>query len=103
MSAGTFNQPTAGYQQQPGYGAQPAAGTSGLAVAGLVLGIIAMLTFWIWGAILFSPLAITFGVLGRKEAREGPKSGEGMGTAGLILGIVALVLTVPWGIIVAMS
>ena len=40
---------------------------------------------------------------GRKEARDGPKEGEGFGTAGLILGIVAIVLTVPWGIFVAMS
>jgi hypothetical protein len=106
MSAGTFNQPTPGYQQQqqqqPAY-APASAGTSGMAVAGLVLGIIAMLTFWVWGAILFSPLAIVFGVLGRKETRGGAKSGDGMATAGLVLGIIALVLTVPWGIIVASS
>jgi hypothetical protein len=101
MSAGPFNQPTQGYGGQQQY-ARPA-GTSGLAVAGLVLGIIAMLTFWVWGAILFSPLAIVFGTLGRKEAKDGPKQGEGMGTAGLVLGIVAIVLTVPWGIVVAMS
>jgi hypothetical protein len=100
MSAGTFNQPPQGYGQQQ-Y-AMPA-GKSGLAVAGLVLGIVAMLTFWVWGAILFGPLAIVFGVLGRKEAKDGPKEGEGMGTAGLVLGIVAIVLTVPWGIVVAMS
>ena len=103
MSAGTFNQPQTGYQQQPAYGAPQAAGKSGMAVAGLVFGIVAMLTFWVWGAILFAPLAIVFGVLGRKEARSGRKEGEGMGTAGLVLGILAAVLMVPWGIIVAMS
>jgi hypothetical protein len=103
MSAGTFNQPQAGYQQQqPGYAA-PAAGTSGLAITALVLGIVAMLTFWIWGAIIFGPAAIVCGILGRKETRGGVKGGEGMATAGLILGIIALVLTVPWGIVVAMS
>jgi hypothetical protein len=80
MSAGTFNQPQSGYQQ-PAYGAQ-VAGKSGMAVASL---------------------AIVFGVLGRKETRGGPKSGEGMATAGLVLGIMAAVLMVPWGIIVAMS
>jgi hypothetical protein len=101
MSAGTFNQPQAGYQQQPG--SQQAAGTSGLAVTALVLGIVAMLTFWVWGAILFGPAAIVCGILGRKETRGGAKDGEGMASAGLILGIIALVLTVPWGIIVAMS
>jgi hypothetical protein len=104
MSAGTFNQPHAGYQQQPAYGAPQAAGKSGMAVASLVLGIVAMLTFWVWiGGLLFAPLAIVFGVLGRKEARGGTKSGEGMATAGLVLGILAAVLMVPWGIIVAMS
>jgi Domain of unknown function (DUF4190) len=103
MSAGTFNQPQTGYQQQPGYGAQ-VAGKSGMAVASLVLGIVAMLTFWVWiGGLLFAPLAIVFGVLGRKETRGGPKSGEGLATAGLVLGILAVVLMVPWGIIVAMS
>jgi len=99
MSAGTFNQPGQGYAQQPQY-AMPA-GKSGLAVAGLVFGIIAILTFWVWGAIVFAPLAIVFGVLGRNEARKGPKEGEGFGTAGMVLGIVALVLTVPWAIVVA--
>ena len=99
MGAGTFNQPgQAGYQQP-----QQAAGTSGLAVTALVLGIVAMLTFWVWAAIVFGPAAIVCGIFGRKETRGGPKDGERMASAGLILGIVALVLTVPWGIIVAMS
>ena len=102
----------------PATGVRPAAGpaglrpyppvaapsTNGMAVASLVLGIVAMLTFWVWiGGLLFAPLAIVFGVLGRKEARGGTKSGEGMATAGLVLGILAAVLMVPWGIIVAMS
>jgi hypothetical protein len=55
----------------------------------------------IWGAILFAPLAITFGVVGRNEARREGKSGQGLGTAGMVCGIVALFLTVPWAIIVA--
>jgi hypothetical protein len=97
MGAGTFNQPTAGYQQQT------ATGTSGLAVAALVTGIFAMLTFWVWGAIVLSPMAIAFGIVGRKQTRGTPRDGEGMATAGLILGVVAIVLTVPWGIIVASS
>ena len=97
MSAGTFNHPgQAGYRQQ-------AAGTSGLAVTALVLGIAAMLTFWVWGAIVLGPAAIVCGIIGRKETRGGLKDGEGMASAGLILGIIALALTVPWGIIVAMS
>src|SRR5215204_5874170 len=110
MGAGTFNRPTPGYGQPPqgyaqppqAYGAAPARRNSGLAIAGLVMGIIAMLTFWVWGAVLFAPLAIIFGILGRNEARRDPaKAGEGLGTAGLALGIVSVVLTVPWAIFVA--
>jgi len=107
MGAGTFNQPTAGYQQQPPpvQTAQPTAqGKSGLAIASLVTGIIALATFWIWGAIIFAPMAIAFGIAGRNDVRRNPgKDGEGLATAGLILGITAAVLTVPWAIIVASS
>ena len=53
------------------------------------------------GAILFAPLAIVFGVLGRSEARNTAKDGEGMGTAGMVLGIAAIVLTIPWAVFVA--
>jgi hypothetical protein len=75
-----------------------------MAVASLVTGIIALATFWIWGAILFAPMAIAFGVAGRNDIRRDPtKGGEGFATAGLILGIIAAVLTVPWAVIVAMS
>jgi hypothetical protein len=99
MGAGTFNNPQQGYgqqqygQQQYGqppqaYGAPHAQGRSGMAVAGLILGIIALLTF-------------VFGVLGRNEARKQGKDGEGMGTAGLVLGIVAIVLTIPWALYVS--
>ena len=106
MSAGTFNQPNAGYAQQPqqAYGQPAAKGKSGLAVASLVTGIIALATFWIWGAIIFAPMAIGFGLGGRNDIRRDPsKGGEGFATAGLILGIIAAVLTVPWAVIVAMS
>ena len=105
MEAGTFNQPQQGYPQhgygQPAYAAPQARGRSGMAIAGLVLGVIALLTFWIWGAILFAPLAIIFGILGRNEARKRGMDGEGMGTAGLALGVVAIVLTIPWAFYVA--
>jgi hypothetical protein len=114
MGAGTFNRPAAGYGQHPGYGQQPghgqqpvyaaqAQGKSGMAVAGLVFGIISMVLFWVWAAVLFGPPAIILGILGRNEARRTGKEGAGMGQAGFILGIVALVLTVPWAFVVAMS
>ena len=68
MSAGTFNQPQAGYQQ--------AAGTSGLAVAALVVGILAILTFWVWAGIVLGPLAIAFGIGARKETRGGRRGAK---------------------------
>ena len=73
---------------------------SGMAIASLVIGVLAMLTFLFWGAVVLSPPAIVFGVLGRSDARKNHRDGERMGTAGLALGITAAVLTVPWAFIV---
>src|SRR5215217_3504951 len=98
MSAGTFNQPTAGYGQQP-VQAQPqqpvqARETSGKATASLVLGILAVLLFVVWASFVFGPLAIVFGAMARNEIKANPmKGGYGMATAGLALGIVGMALT----------
>jgi len=90
MSAGTFNQPTAGYGQQP----VQARETSGKATASLVLGILAVLLFVVWASFVFGPLAIVFGVMARNEIKANPmKGGYGMATAGLALGIVGMALT----------
>jgi len=72
---------------------------NGLAVAGMVLGIIGVLfgliplTFffaWILGV-----LAVVFGAIGRGRAKREPmRGGKGMATSGLVLGIVALLLGV---------
>lgn len=97
MGAGTFNQPNQGYgQQPPGAYGQPQAHaqeTSGKATASLVLGILALLLFVVWGALVFGPLAIVFGVMARNEIKANPaKGGYGMATAGMTLGIVGIVL-----------
>jgi Domain of unknown function (DUF4190) len=91
MSAGTFNQPTqGGYAQQP---VQAQAQTSGKATASLVLGILAVVLFIVWGSLIFGPLAIIFGVMARNEIKRNPaKGGYGSATAGMILGIAGLAL-----------
>lgn len=70
---------------------------NGLAVAGLVCGIVGAVfglipwTFWL--AWILGVLAIVFGAIGRRRADREPAAGKrSMATAGLILGIVAIAL-----------
>ncbi|MET9112028.1 DUF4190 domain-containing protein [Streptomyces zhihengii] len=60
-------------------------GTSGLAVASLVCGIIGLLFF----NVILGPLAIVFGAVALRQSRGG---GAGMAKAGIALGIVDLVI-----------
>ncbi|MET9801960.1 DUF4190 domain-containing protein [Streptomyces sp. NPDC006368] len=60
--------------------------TNGLAIAGLVCGVVGVLVF----SVILGPLAIIFGVLGRKQAPA--KGGAGMAKAAIILGVVDLVI-----------
>ena len=60
-------------------------GTSGFAIAALVLGLM-------WGYGIGSILAIVFGVIGRKQCDRGEKTGRGIATAGLVLGIIGVVI-----------
>ncbi|MFF4397353.1 DUF4190 domain-containing protein [Streptomyces sp. NPDC001480] len=72
------------------YGGSPAASsrTNGLAIAGLVCGIVGV--FFL--NLVLGPLAIVFGAVGLRQA--GAKNGAGMAKAGIILGIVDLVIFV---------
>ena len=74
--------------------------TNGLAVTSLVLGILALITYY--GAFLFGILAIIFGATALKKIKTNPEKyyGKGMAKAGLICGIVALSLII---IIVALA
>ncbi|MCI8366125.1 MAG: DUF5067 domain-containing protein [Eggerthellaceae bacterium] len=71
--------------------------TSGLAVASLVTGIIALVSSFVpLLNILSFPfviLAIVFGAVGIVVVRKGAKGGKGLGIAGLALGVVALIIT----------
>ena len=72
-----------------GPGTYPQSRSNGMAVAGLVCGIIGLFLF----AIILGPLAIVFGGVGLSRARRGA-SGSGMARAAVILGIVDVVLFV---------
>lgn len=73
------------------YGTAPA--SNGFAVAALVLGIVSILGFWTFGiGVVFGVLAIVFGLLGRKKAKEMPGDGKrGLSTAGVITGVIGVV------------
>ncbi len=78
--------------------------TDGFCVAGMVLGIIALVFCWIpIFAIVMGVLAIIFGGIGMGNVSKNPgmKTGSGMGVAGLITGIIALIVAVVIWIVVA--
>ncbi|MEJ7596560.1 MAG: DUF4190 domain-containing protein [Kofleriaceae bacterium] len=68
---------------------------NGLAVAGLVLGIVALVFFWIpflnW---ILAILAIIFGAVGNSKANKIGGKGKGMAIAGLVMGILGAILGV---------
>jgi hypothetical protein len=77
------------------YGAPARTGRNGMGTAALVLGILSIVTCWLWyvGGIL-AILAIVFGVIGRQRAARGEASNRGSATAGLVTGVVGLVAVV---------
>ncbi len=73
--------------------------TNGQAVAGMVLGILAVVIEW--GGLLTLMLAVSaiiFGTVGLNQSRAAC-TGRGQAIAGVTLGIVGCVLYVIWGIV----
>ncbi|EFF89065.1 MULTISPECIES: DUF4190 domain-containing protein [unclassified Streptomyces] len=74
-----------------GYGSSPATSTAsrtnGLAIAGLVCGIIGV--FFL--NVVLGPLAIIFGAVALRQTADGG-GGRGMAKAGVVLGIIDLVI-----------
>ena len=70
--------------------------TSGLAIAGLVLGILAILGAFVpllnIGAIPFAVVGLLLAIVGFVGIRNGKHSGRGIAIAGIVLGVVALVV-----------
>jgi hypothetical protein len=75
---------------------------SGMAVASLVLGILAVIPCF-WGCFIFGILGVVFGQLGKKDIRDsgGAKTGEPLAKWGLILGIVGIVAGIIYWILAA--
>jgi len=62
-----------------------------MAIAGLVLGIVALvLAWWGWSSLIALPIAIVGLVLSCMARKKTP---SGIATAGMVLGIIAVVLT----------
>ncbi|MGI5480348.1 DUF4190 domain-containing protein [Streptomyces lavendofoliae] len=87
-----------GYPGYPGYGTYAGPGwqqapSNGLGVTALVLGIISVVLFCLWGlGVVLGVLALVFGVLGRKKAQRGEADNHGVALAGIILGAVGIVV-----------
>jgi predicted PurR-regulated permease PerM len=74
-----------------------------MALAALVLGILAVVFFFLFFPIGFilAVLAIVFGFIGRSRASRDPRLGRGgMALAGIILGVITVVLVIIVGIII---
>ncbi|MFJ8747800.1 DUF4190 domain-containing protein [Streptomyces sp. NPDC102441] len=86
-----------GYPGYPGYGGQQPWGpapANGLGVAAMVLGIIAVVGFCMWGlGIILGILALIFGIIGRGRAKRGEANNGGMALAGIILGSVSIAIS----------
>ncbi|MEV7039321.1 DUF4190 domain-containing protein [Amycolatopsis sp. NPDC051061] len=91
------SQPYPAYGPQPVYGAQPypayqPLNTSGMAVAGMVVGIVALVLFWVpFVDLLLGFLAIGLSWGGMVQAGRPGYTGKGMGIAGLVCGIIAVI------------
>jgi hypothetical protein len=86
-----FTSDPAGVPQQP-----QQQGGNGLAVAGLVMGILSLVLFWIpFLGILLGLLGLIFGGIGIGRANKVGK-GKGMAIAGLVMGILGVLLGLAW-------
>ena len=100
QSGGGYQPPTnqpGGYGQQqygqPGYGGGTSQ-TNGFAIAALVLGILAIVTFLtIFGGLILGVLALVLGIIGLNRAKTTNGSGKGMAIAGIITGVIGGLLS----------
>ncbi|MFE7354706.1 DUF4190 domain-containing protein [Streptomyces sp. NPDC057543] len=104
-AAGQYGYPAApapqygGYPGYSAYGQAPWGGSApsnGMGVAAMVLGILAVCLFCIYGipSLILGALALIFGILGRKRAQRGEATNNGQALAGIILGSIGLVIGV---------
>ncbi|MFE6666995.1 DUF4190 domain-containing protein [Streptomyces sp. NPDC057697] len=103
--AGPYGYPAApapqygGYPGYPGYPQAPWGGpppANGMGTAAMVLGILAICMFCIYGipSLILGALALIFGILGRKRAQRGEATNSGQALAGIIMGSIGIVFGV---------
>ncbi|MBV9097306.1 MAG: DUF4190 domain-containing protein [Frankiaceae bacterium] len=79
----------------PSYGTPPGRPDNGLGLAAMILGIVGLVLFFtVIIGFVCGVLAIIFGVIGRRRARQGLATNNGQATAGLVTGILAVVVPV---------
>ncbi|WP_406455375.1 DUF4190 domain-containing protein [Streptomyces sp. NBC_00876] len=90
-------QPYGDYPGYPGYGQNAWGGpqpANGMGIASLVLGIIAVVGFCMYGlGIVLGVLALIFGLIGRGRASRGEANNGGVALAGIILGSIGIVIS----------
>src|SRR5687767_11476175 len=79
------------YGQQPfGMPPPPAGNRNGLGTVSLVLGILSLVTWFLFVGGLFGIIAVVLGFLGRGKAKRGEASNGGMALAGIITGALGI-------------
>lgn len=87
---GTPPQPPQPPPPQPGPGAPAPQGNPGMAVAGFVVGLIGLLTFWLaFVGLVISIVGLILSIVGRRQAIE-RGAPTGLGTAGLVCSIIGV-------------
>ena len=86
----------------PGTGGTATGQTNGLAVAGMICGILGLVLFWtVWIGIILGVLGIIFGALGRSRANSMGGTGRGMAMTGIITGAIGVVAAIIFIVFIA--
>ncbi|GHJ42003.1 DUF4190 domain-containing protein [Streptomyces sp. TS71-3] len=93
MSVHEGHDPEKSLPYSPGYA--PPVRSNGLAVAALVLGVLALISFWtILGGVVLGIIALILGIIAAARARGGRAKHRGMSITGAVLGGIGLVASV---------
>ncbi|MET9930025.1 MULTISPECIES: DUF4190 domain-containing protein [unclassified Streptomyces] len=86
-----------GYPGYPGYGGQqawPQAPSNGMGTAAMVLGIVSVAGFCLYGlGVVLGVLGVVFGIIGVKKAGRGEATNRGMAIAGIVLGAIGTLIS----------
>jgi hypothetical protein len=92
--------PTTGYAAMPpGNQMQPAKQGNGAAVASLILGIIALLSGWIFIGAVFGIIGLILGIVGMKKSKVA-RSGKAMSIIGIILSLIGIASAIVVGVFI---